>query len=185
MHTLSTRLLTLVVALVLITGCDSNSEATPAEEVAEIFASLQVVLVQALSATPVQQAAKVQPIIDCQGGGTADVTNSFGGTGINASMTLDDCSGITGSLTIGGTTSVDLNNSTFTYNMRINGDLSSPCSVNYDGFGYNLSGDAGGDFTGTLNGQISASCDGGSTTCNFNGIAFASGDNNAFINACN
>ncbi|GAB5519875.1 MAG: hypothetical protein RhofKO_21260 [Rhodothermales bacterium] len=186
MRTLTTRLLTFAVALVLITGCDSNEEATPAEEIATIFSSLQVVFVQAFTAgLGGDQAAKVQPIIDCQGGGTADVTNNNSGNNLNVSMSLDNCSGVTGSLTVGGNTSFDFQSNSFAYNMRINGDLSSPCTVNYNNFGYNLEGNSSGAYTGTLNGQISATCDGGSTTCNFNGIEFSQDSNSAFINACN
>ena len=180
---------TYVVALVLlpfaVAACDSSeNEAAPAEELGAMFTNLQSALSIALTAGFGKATA---PDIkqNCPQGGTVDVTNNGSGGTLNASLTFSDCNGIDGNLTMRGSSS--FSGQTFSYNLKLDGNLEERCTVSYNNFGYDITTNiqnANGASV-LLNGSIDADCNGGSVTCTFNSVELdASNSASAFENAC-
>ena len=132
--------------------------------------------------------AAPEVVRDCPQGGTVDVNSTSSGTSLNSTLAFSDCNGIDGNLTLSGTSSFTAQE--FRYDLVMDGNLEERCEVTYDDFREtittNLQGGAN-QATVVMNGQITARCSNGNTTCSFNNTQLnTAGDNSGlFAENCN
>lgn len=176
----------LLTACLLVSACDSSKEeATPSEDLSAMFVDVQSAISLALTAGISKAHA---PLVerDCPEGGTLDVTTNGSGNNLDLSIAFQNCNGIDGTLSMVGSQS--FSGSDFNYELTMNGTLDGQCAVSYNDYQQSISTNTStGGTSVTMNGQISATCSGGSTTCSFNDtpLDVNGGNANVFADNCN
>ncbi len=159
-------------------GCGSgndNSEAVNETNSANVIAiiSANQAVVAAIDTGATQN-------VNCEPSGVADVTGNVspGQTDTDFNLIIDftDCTGLNGTLDVVGSGSS--NNGNFTFNYSLDGDLNSEgCELTYDDLNIIFE-----DGTVRLDGPLSAECDSGSVTCNYDNVSIT--DQQALEDAC-
>jgi hypothetical protein len=94
----------------------------------------------------------------------------------NADLTLNGCNGIDGILTYTG--EATFSEEIFSFSLNLDGHVSTPeCTINFDAFEQSASGDSNTqDFVVSLDGSISATCNGESFRCTMDGLSISDSD---------
>jgi hypothetical protein len=94
----------------------------------------------------------------------------------NADLTLNECNGINGILTYTGEATVT--EEILSFNLSLEGNISTPeCTINFDAFEQSTSTNLNTqDFVVSLDGSISATCNGESFRCTMDGLSISDSD---------
>jgi hypothetical protein len=95
---------------------------------------------------------------------------------VNADLTLNGCNGIDGTLTYTG--EATFTEEIFSFNLSLEGNVSTPeCTINFDAFEQSASTNLNTqDFVVSLDGSISATCNGESFRCTMDGLSISDSD---------
>ncbi len=177
----------LILGLFLISaGCDSGSNDD--EEISASFDQMGTMIENSfdiyggVAVDILLSASKSLPTYDCDQSGTVDWDLSNGATDVY-DLTFNDCNGISGSSTMGLTST--FSETTFEFGMALSGTLTESCTMVLNNFSMDLVSNGTENDQIVIGGSISSTCNGEAFTCTFIDDAITDGTDDAFFqNRC-
>ena len=160
----------LIAFSITIAGCDSNDDSDDPEA---DFAAMGEMMASSFSALGLVAAdiftggvSKSQPIFNCPNTGSVEYNQSTTNPDLYE-MNFMDCEGTSGSINMG--LSIESTQSTFNFNLLLDGSLQNQCTLSFSNFTESVVSDiSAGTQSIVIDGAIGASCNGQSYACAFN-----------------